>query len=150
MKIAAQLGFIAMLIIIFGTGCSSFERDWKRAVIEPAATGSLEGPWAGTWQSDVNGHQGILRCLVTRQTNGLYAARFHAKYRKVLTYSYTVPLTVQRQAGQFVFEGEENLGWLAGGRYDYRGHAGGTNFFSTYRCEYDHGTFRMTRPPVAP
>ena len=107
MKTFARLALLAVLIFIVGAGCSSFQRDWKRATKAPAARGSLEGAWAGTWQSDANGHQGILRCLITRQTNGLYAARFHAKYRKLLTYGYTVPLTVHRQADLFVFEGEE-------------------------------------------
>ena len=38
------------------------------------------------------------------------------------------------------------LGFLAGGVYHYEGHADATNYFSTYSCKYDHGTFQMSRP----
>jgi len=44
------------------------------------------------------------------------------------------------------FQGDENLGWLAGGVYHYEGRVSPTNFHSTYRSKYDHGTFEMGRP----
>ncbi len=34
----------------------------------------------------------------------------------------------------------------SGGVYHYDGDATPTNFFSTYKSKYDHGTFQMTRP----
>jgi hypothetical protein len=61
------------------------------------------------------------------------------------TASYTVPLSVEPQDSGSRFRGEADLGWLAGGVYRYEGHATATNFFSTYECKYDGGTFRMTR-----
>lgn len=82
-------------------------------------------------------------------TNGLYSARFHAKYRKGIlrfTFGYTVPLTVREKEDAFQFEGESNLGWYAGGIYRYEGTVTGTNFFATYDSKYDRGIFRMTRP----
>ena len=78
---------------------------------------------------------------------GGYQARFHAKYRKILGFGYTVPLKVRTVAGVFNFQGEADLGWYAGGLYFYSGHVRGTNFSSTYRSEKDRGTFQMTRPP---
>ena len=62
------------------------------------------------------------------------------------SFGYSVPLQVRRTNDTYQFLGEANLGWLAGGLYHYEGSATGTNFFSTYRCKYDHGTFQMGRP----
>jgi hypothetical protein len=141
-------GLLALLCLFLGTaGCSSFNHDWKAAA-RSAPPDSLEGRWEGTWHSDVNDHKNQLLCLITRQTNGVFSARFHAKYRKVFTWSfnYTVPLSVRQRGDAFLFEGEADLGWYAGGHYVYMGNASATNFFSTYRCNYDHGTFQMNRP----
>jgi len=141
-------GLLALFcVVLVSAGCSSFQRDWKAAGRNPHPA-NLEGRWEGTWHSDVNDHKNVLRCLVTRPTNGIISARFHAKYKKVFTwsFSYTVPLTVRQRGEDFTFEGEADLGWYAGGHYEYMGHASATNFFSTYRCNYDHGTFQMGRP----
>ncbi len=104
------------------------------------------GRWQGSWQSEVNGHHGRLRCLVTRDGNGGYQACFHANYLKVFSFGYTVPLAVQETDGAFRFQGEADLGRLAGGMFNYEGQATPTNFFSTYQARKDHGTFRMIRP----
>lgn len=107
----------------------------------------LEGRWAGQWVSDVNGHKGRLRCLVTPLEATRYRARFHAKYARVLSFSYTAELTLKQGPEQWNFEGSADLGKLAGGVYHYQGHVTETNFFSTYRSKYDRGTFRMTSVP---
>jgi len=129
------------------SGCSTFERDWKRAASAP--TGGIAGRWIGRWQSDVNGHNDQLRCLVTPSTNGTYSARYHARYTKWFlrfTFGYTVPLSVATHDGRFEFTGESNLGWYAGGVYRYNGSATATNFTSRYDSKYDRGTFEMKRP----
>ena len=72
-------------------------------------------------------------------------AHFHAKYRKVLGFGYTLPLTVTNTNGAFSFTGQVNLGWWAGGTYEYQGNVAEWNISSTYRCKYDHGMFRMIR-----
>jgi hypothetical protein len=97
----------------------------------------------------VNGHTGRLRCLLRRDTAGQYQARFHAKYKRIFSFGYTVPLTVKATNHVFGFQGEANLGWYAGGLYHYEGQMSPTNFLSTYRCPADHGTFQMTRPRSA-
>lgn len=96
--------------------------------------------------SDVNQHTGRLRCLVTRVDEANARARFRATYGRIFRFSYTVPLAVQPHLDGWEFSGEENLGKLAGGVYYYEGRADPTNFFSTYRSKYDHGTFQMHRP----
>lgn len=129
-------------------GCSSFHREWKSAGRVPAPA-TIEGRWQGRWRSEETRHTDDLRCLITRTTNNVYLARFHAKYRAVfhISVGYTVPLTVEALEGHFQFEGSANLGAMAGGLYSYKGHATATNLFSTYSCKYDHGVFEMTRPP---
>lgn len=123
----------------------SFNHNWKEAGRQPEPTDELLGRWQGTCSSDANGHNGQLRCIVTKKDDGTFEAQFHAKYRKVLTFGYTVPLTAKREGKTLTFKGEANLGRLAGGVYHYDGEADGTNFFSTYRCKCDHGTFQMKR-----
>jgi len=44
------------------------------------------------------------------------------------------------------FDGEADLGWMAGGVYKYDGHANSTDYFCTYHSSYDNGSFTMKRP----
>lgn len=130
-------------------GCSSFNHAWKQAGSTPAPRDSVEGRWEGDWLSAANGHTGNLRCLITKQADGPYEARFRATYLKVLRFSYTVPLEITRSNEAWHFHGEADLGKAAGGVYRCEGNATPTNFHSTYRSKYDHGDFEMTRPAEA-
>jgi hypothetical protein len=137
-------------LVIVCAGCCGFDRAWRRAAEEsPVPPNDLRGRWAGSWRSDVTGHSNELRCLMTPQTNGLSSARFHARYKKGIfrfSFGYTIPLQVRRTGEAFEFEGQADLGWLAGGVYRCEGSATSTNFHSTYESKYDHGVFEMTRP----
>ena len=143
-RVSRGLGALALTLLV--SGCASFEPDWKQAGRTPAPPDAITGRWEGFWLSDVNAHTGKLRCLITHQTNDLYAARFRATYLKVLRFSYTVPLRVESRDGGWSFRGEEDLGVAAGGIYRYVGTASATNFHSTYDSKYDRGTFEMRRP----
>jgi hypothetical protein len=136
------------LCAIAFAGCSTFNRDWKAAANMPVPTDDIQGRWEGTWQSDASSHKDVLQCLMTKRADGKFDARFHAKYKRgvTLTFGYTAPLNVTRDGDNFKFTGDADLGWYAGGVYHYEGNATLTNFFSTYSCKYDHGTFHMTRP----
>lgn len=136
--------FIVLALLV--CGCSSFNRDWKRAGKNPVSADTISGRWEGRWLSDVNAHTGKLRCLITHQTNDLYAARFRASYMTILRFSYTVPLTVTASNGGWHFHGAEDLGAMAGGIYRYEGRATQTNFHSSYDSKYDRGIFEMQRP----
>jgi hypothetical protein len=141
-----RLAWIAVMpaLVLIGVGCSSFNGEWRKTGKNPAASSGLEGRWEGEWISDVNRHHGRLRCIVNKEGN-VYRARFHAKYHKILSFAYTVPLKAEPTEGGYQFRGEADLGSLAGGIYHYEGHANATTFFSTYSCKYDHGTFQMQR-----
>lgn len=142
----------ALLILLLFTGCSTFHRDWKKAASVPVAPGEMQGRWEGIWVSEENGHQGRLRCLMTQTGPNQYQARFHAKYQKILSFGYTVPLQVQVLPSglDYRFRGDANLGWYAGGIYHYEGKATPTLLDATYRCPADYGTFKMSRPAPVP
>lgn len=129
-------------------GCSSFHREWTQAATLPVPPGDITGRWTGTWQNTNNSHADRLRGILTRVRPGVYRAHFHARYRKILTFAYAVPLEEAGRTGDRIeFTGKANLGMLAGGVYTYAGWASPTNFFSTYHSKYDVGTFTLHRVP---
>ena len=137
---------LALLAITLLCGCSSFNRDWHKAAAQPTPANSIEGRWEGSWTSASNAHTGNLRCLLSHKEGASYEARFRATYGKVFHFSYATPLTVQEHGDGWEFNGESNLGKMAGGVYYYEGRASPVNFFSTYKSKYDHGVFEMHRP----
>jgi hypothetical protein len=137
---------LGVLVVLLLTGCSTFNYEWRREAKKPTPTNDITGRWEGSWLSDKNGHEGRLRCIITPETNGVFQAKFYATYQKWLHFGYTVPMTVRASTNRVAFDGSVDLGKLAGGVYRYTGYTTPTNFFSTYKCKYDHGTFRMARP----
>src|SRR5579872_1020933 len=103
-----------LVLLMLQAGCTTFNHDWKQAASKPAPTDDIQGRWQGVWKSEVTGHTDQLRCVVTQESDGNYRARFHAKYHKVLSFGYTVPLKAEPVAGNDrKFKGEADLGWLA-------------------------------------
>jgi len=146
---ASLLG-ATLALLLLTCGCSSFNREWHSVGKQIAPQDALVGRWEGRWLSDVNGHNGKLRCLINHQTNDIYVARFRATYWKLFRFSSTVPLQVTPQETGWRFQGEVDLGKLSGGVYRYDGSATQTDFHSTYHSKYDHGIFEMRRIPAAP
>lgn len=140
----SKLLWLVVPLWITVCGCSGFQRDWSRAAKEEFT--GIAGRWEGTWESDASGHKDKLRCLLTPIDAQTYEARFRAKYRKVLSFSYTATFTGYHTNGAFYFSGEADLGKLAGGVYSYDGNITADRFFSTYQSKYDHGTFHLKRP----
>jgi len=132
-----------MPAVLIGTGCSNFNREWRKAARNPDAPAGLEGRWEGNWISEVNHHHGKLRCIVSKDGDA-YRARFHAKYLRILRFGYRVALKAEVTGDGYKFSGEADLG-VMGGIYHYEGHADATNFVSTYSSKYDHGTFQMEK-----
>jgi hypothetical protein len=128
------------------TGCSTFHRDWEQATHGTANTDSINGAWTGNWHSDVNGHHGSLRCVVTQISPTTFRAHYRAHFLKVFRYTYLATLNGHETNGTYVLEGTANLGKLAGGVYTYKGAATQTNFTSTYASKYDHGSYELKRP----
>lgn len=134
-------------VAVLLTGCSTtFNREYKAALAQPIPTTDIAGPWEGDWLSDKNGHTGRLRAVLRQTSGDEYEAFFHATFWKIFRASYRVPLKVYERNGLTVLSGEQDLGRLSGGVYEYQGQATPANFFSTYTSKYDHGTFEMKRP----
>ena len=133
-----------LLSALLSGGCA-FNHAWNAAATTPVAANGIQGRWQGTWASEASAHTGRLRCIVTKQDDGKYRAWYHANYRKVLSFSYSVTLEATHTNGIYKFSGDADLGW-AGGVYHYEGQANATNFYSTYQSTYDHGVFQMRRP----
>ena len=142
----ARMKWMSVAVLIFGlsSGCSTFNHHWQAAAQASDPRSEMLGRWEGSWLSEANGHHGDLRCLITPLPEGRYRAWFRATYSRYLHFAYKI--TLNPTGARYKFEGTENLGWLAGGLYKYEGEMTPTNFFSTYRCKYDHGTFQMARP----
>src|SRR5438067_10071331 len=116
-----------VLTTFLGSGCASFNHEWKKAAENQISENGLPGRWQGTWHSDANDHSGKLRCVVTKTDDAMYRARFHANYMKILSFGYTVALKTEPITNGFSFSGQADLGRLAGGVYHYEGHAETTN-----------------------
>ncbi len=134
------------LALVLVAGCSSFPREWRDAAKLPVPASDISGRWEGTWQNTNNTHRDKMRAMLTRVSDREYRAHFHAKYKKILSFSYHATFRGAWTGNEFLFRGEENLGQLAGGKFKYDGHISPTNFFSTYDSKYDVGTFTLQRP----
>lgn len=156
-----------VLLVLFSTqqGCRafSFDRDWKQTPLAAASRPSptvdnvdLTGRWEGTWHSEGTGHSGRLRAIVEQPSQstaapGDYDVRFDAIWGGIFRFGETIRLTthpVQPTATQpdgVTFDDTHDLGWLAGGKYQFSGTATQDRFNVQYRCSSDHGTFEMKR-----
>ena len=106
----------------------------------------MAGCWDGKWHSDWNGHEGGLRAIITKQGEGYYHAHFKATFLKVVPYEFELPMLVTEDGHIYTFEGDADLGLLAGGKYVYNGTASGGQFHADYSAENnDHGTFTMSK-----
>jgi hypothetical protein len=146
-RIARSFTLLACATLLLAAGgCSTFHHDWRQAAAQPAPADDITGRWEGTWQSDVNGHHGGLRCVVTKESPGKYRIHYRATWKKILHGSYNVEVAVRREGGTFKSTGGADLGWKYGGHYSYEGDATPTEFTSTYKSKGDHGTFKLKRP----
>jgi len=138
---------VGCLIILFNVSCSSFDHKWEEAaVLETGKDAAVAGRWEGSWTSDVNGHTGTLRCILTPIEEGRVQADFHARFWKFFSWRYQVPLAVDSMNKTNRISGSSNLGWLFGGQYQCRGGVQDSEFTATYTNRYDHGIMVMSRP----
>ncbi|MGI9244463.1 MAG: hypothetical protein ACR2RV_26925 [Verrucomicrobiales bacterium] len=134
-------------------GCTDFKEQWKKATEVAAKRGGkytdLTGPWEGTWKSDVNGHNGKLRALITKQDDGEYEFHYWAQWQRVLSGSFRENYKViDKKDGSYTFSGEKDLGKM-GGKFSHKGEATATELEASYRSEFgDHGLFKLERPKL--
>ena len=138
---------VAVLMTALGSGCTSltFHHDWNQALAAESKPDGLEGAWAGSWRSNVNGHNGSLKCLMTRVDDQTYRARYFARYfGELFAFEYTVDLKPKERDGAFFLEGQADLG-LMGGLYSHKGHIKGDRYDSTYKSQHDEGVYKLRR-----
>ena len=158
MKIAA---FAAILML---TSCSAgFNREWRQALADGRGSErhELTGAWQGTWRSEVNGHHGELRCIVSlvgkdgypegSDAHSCYIGQttrfhYHATFMKSLSATYDVTHQVFRTKDGFTFSGDQKLSGIGGGFYHYEGRGTPARFSATFRRASDHGVFELERP----
>jgi hypothetical protein len=105
----------------------------------------VQGRWAGTWKSDVNGHTGKLRCVVSPpKGSDEQTFLYRATWMKVLAATFKTAKTVTPKTQGATFVGEKNLGVL-GGTFRCKGSIQDDHFQATYESAVDHGVFALDR-----
>ena len=139
----------SLLLALVLPACTGpgFQRAWKAAASSPSD--GVSGRWEGTWRSEVNGHQGRLRCVVTppAEAGGTHQFHYHATWMGFLSAAYRTQHKVETNGPQrWTFHGEHTLPAWAGGRYRYDGRIEGNRFQADYQCELDRGSYHLERP----
>jgi hypothetical protein len=141
---------IALACSVLLVSCTGFQREWEKTLAAgKPAPGSITGAWEGTWRSEVNGHQGRLRCIVQpegKPGSGTHDVRYHATWMGFLSAPFSATHRVRKTPGGLAFSGQHRMPRWVGGLYEYEGTVKKEVFSSTYRCEFDHGVFEMRRP----
>jgi hypothetical protein len=157
-----MIALLACAVVVAAGGCS-FDRRWRQlshealAKADAVAAGAsprtsaadpLAGRWDGKWVSEQDGHSGRLRAIVDRVDGDTYHIEYDGWFFGILRFTHGMNVTATRDAdGKSVhFQGQEDLGGMAGGVYRYDGTADGHTFKSTYQSSADHGRFEMHRP----
>jgi len=126
------------------TACGGFRSEWNNPA-NHSETGVV-GRWQGEWKSNVNGHAGQLRCIVTELPEpARYYFHYHAVWAKILRASYQLECQASEVSfGVWEFEGSKDLGSVLG-TYAFDGRIEEDVFAATYSGGFDEGTFQMER-----
>ena len=124
---------------------AAFLAQWREYEKTAKPRDGLAGRWVGEWISQLSGHHGELKCVLSQVAPTVYRAYFYATFSKFFRVGYVTDLNATQVDGQTRLAGEQDLGALAGGVYRCEGTATGTNFECRYSCKYDQGIFRLTR-----
>ncbi|MEM0969723.1 MAG: hypothetical protein AAGJ31_10260 [Verrucomicrobiota bacterium] len=131
-----------------------FRKEWKAA--SPTETGMIApsgpvGKWEGTWESDRNGHSGLLRCVITPQGEDRYQFRYYAEWGPGLRGSFLIDCEAKLEAGVYGISGAKKL--PIGGTYSHTGTLSGDRFEATFTKEgkgKNLGTFELQRISPTP
>lgn len=143
------ISICAMLAVVVCSGCASFDSLYDKAIAQGApAAGSVEGAWDGTWQSQAGHGNDRLRAIVTKTGADTYHVWFRAHFWGIFQASQEVDMKVSSPAGaaEIKAAGEQDLGWLYGGVYQYEATLTPVKMDATYKSKYDHGEFHLGRP----
>ena len=125
----------------------AYEYRWHQAASSAAPEG-IEGTWDGTWQSEVNGHHGRLRCIIgpAIDDSSHHPFRYRATWMRFLSGGYRAEHQVTPIApDQWTFSGQHQLPNWAGGLYQYEGTIHDDTMSVRYDCAIDRGHYELTR-----
>lgn len=137
--------FLLLLVTVCLSSCgAAFRKEWNTAKAKPVSAGSIEGPWEGSWRSEVNGHKGKLRCVIPPSTASTREFHYYATWAKVFSGSMKAHHTLKSQAKGVTFTAQHSLGSF--GQFTAQGTISDQKFDATYQAIGDHGVFEMKRP----
>ena len=157
------VGCLLLVAFLAATGCCSFSSRWNElAAAPPAPTAGDVSLWEGTWLSDHNGHNGKLRCIVSKiEPAEAIAAKpvpsgapipthrfeFSATWGLGFVSDYTIDMVVTPEGDKLHFKGSFPIVvWpLIDDTYHTEGTIEGDQSKAKYHAEIDEGTFEMTR-----
>lgn len=140
---------LAAALALSSCGPNSYTREFVKASATLASPpANAEGPWLGTWKSEVNGHTGPLWCIVKPNPDrpADYDFRYRAGWGALRFGDYT-HITPARLAndGSMALVGEMKLpGGF--GNYQVEGNLTRDTFTATYRGAEDRGVMTLKRP----
>lgn len=146
---SAILPLAAAITVALSSCANSYHRAFAEASAAlPRPPANAEGPWLGTWKSDVNGHTGPLWCIVqpTPDRPGDYDFRYRAGWGvfKFGDYTHTTPAKLAAD-GSLKLSGEMALPGDFG-NYQAEGRLTRDSFTATYQSKGDRGTMTLKRP----
>jgi hypothetical protein len=142
---------LAATLALSSCGPNSYTRGFVEASTAlPRPPVNAEGPWLGTWKSDVNGHTGPLWCIVKPNPDrpGDYDFRYRAGWGalKFGDYTHTTPAKLADD-GSIALSGEMKLpGGF--GNYQVEGKLTRETFNAIYQGAGDKGTMKLKRPAL--
>jgi hypothetical protein len=125
--------------------CRDFHERWARAGEAPREPGRLTGRWEGEWVSTAGGHRGPLRCVLEQRDADRWSATFRAGYAGILRACYCTELVLRDAGDHWTLNGHSDIGWVAGGVYEYDGDITDDRLVCRYRSRHDRGEFRLQR-----
>jgi hypothetical protein len=144
-KTFAAAAVVVALGALVITSCSSprYERTWQTTRL--AKDMSPLGCWEGTWRSETNGHQGKLRCLVTRMDQG-YQFHYQARWGYFFTGEFKIVCPVEPSSpGVWKVRGSKDLGTSFGGTFSHEATISQTTLEARYSAALDHGVMQLQR-----
>lgn len=143
--------FAAAIVVALSSCANTYTGDFaKSAAAMPRPPVDAEGPWLGTWKSDVNGHTGPLWCIVKPSPDrpGAYDFRYRAGWGTLQFGDYTHTTPAEPAAdGSLKLEGKMTLP-RGFGEYNVEGLLTHDSFTAKYQSEGDRGTMTLKRPAL--
>lgn len=138
-----SLAFAALLSSCAGP---RFNKQWEAALAKPSETsGTITGPWEGSWLSEKNGHTGKLRAIVNETGEDTYHFLYWATWGPGIRGTFQIDCEGEETNGVTQVRGEKKLGPF--GTYNHEAEITPSEFEATFSSKKENlGTFEMSRP----